>query len=283
MLHFFENSNVSLHLSELTLLEKVNSKKGQEIQFFRHNSLGKILIINNEIQHIECWASLYHEMLIHIPVAFVKEVKRVLILGGGSLFAAKEVLKYESVQEVKMVDHDLEVIELVKRNYDHAKDILKDKRFNLIIKDAFSSKKKEAKYDLIINDSVDLFNYDKKKRRNKLLFESLSKKLSPNGVCSDVVYRHIFEKTTTVNTINLLKEKFNAAFSLIVVPEYPGVLHLLSIWGSTSMITQNLRESQNLIQRSWLKSGSKNPCEFYDPKFLSYYFYLPPYLKKVLN
>lgn len=186
MLHLFEDTNVSLHLSELTLIESISSDRKQEIQFYEHSSLGKILVINNEIQHIEAWASLYHEMLVHIPVAFIKEIKRVLILGGGSLFAAKEALRYNSVDEVIMIDHDYKVIELVRKHYSHAQEILSDKRFSLIIEDAFSSLEKSTNtFDLIINDAVDLFKYDSEKNSAKYLFELLSEKFFVlNPFCS---------------------------------------------------------------------------------------------------
>ena len=52
-------------------------------------------------------------MLVHLPIAFIPIISEVLILGGGSLFAAYEVLKYSSVKNVILCDYDHEVIELM--------------------------------------------------------------------------------------------------------------------------------------------------------------------------
>jgi spermidine synthase len=266
----------------LKLIEGLSSDKGQEIQLYQHPFLGRVLVINSEIQHIEAWASLYHEALVHIPIAFIPEVKRVLILGGGSLFAAREILKYDSIEQVTMIDHDYQVIELVRKHYKHAKEVIVDNRLRLIFGDAFTSIEKTTEtYDLIINDAVNLFTYSKKLK--KKVFELLADKLTGNGVCTDVVYRHIFEKELSMETMEILTKKFHSAFSLIVIPEYPGLLHLLSMWGNTKNISQHLSESRNLIQRTWLKSPQKNPCDFYNPRFMDFYFYLPPYLKKILS
>ena len=96
---FYEREPVSLYLDNLTVIEEIQSPH-QYIQLMNHPWLGKVLIINGEIQHIEKYQTLYHEMLIHLPAAFVPEVSSVLILGGGSLFAAHEVLKYPSIKKV---------------------------------------------------------------------------------------------------------------------------------------------------------------------------------------
>jgi spermidine synthase len=278
MLHFFENSNISLHLSDLTILESKISKKKKRIQLFNHILLGKILVIDNEIQHVEAWACLYHEMLVHIPVSFIDKLERVLILGGGSLFTAKEILKYPSVKEVVMIDHDPSVIQLVEKNYSHASKILNDNRFDLKIGDAFDTLKKlNGGFDLIINDAVDLFNFKSLKTKKQNLFNQLNENLAVDGVCSDLIYRHIFEKELSINTIRNLKKNFNTAFSLVTVPEYPGVLHVLSMWGKSKNISQTLNISKNEVHHTWSKSN--NPCEYFSPQFLNYYLYIPPYIK----
>jgi spermidine synthase len=135
---FFEQQNISLKISNFETLEQFCSDK-QDISLFNHPSLGKILIINGEIQHVENWAPLYHEPLIHLPAAYIPEIKKVLILGGGSLYSAFEVLKYGSVEEVVLLDHDIQVIELMNRHYRHAHQVLKDSRLKIKYVDAYTS------------------------------------------------------------------------------------------------------------------------------------------------
>lgn len=278
---FFEKQPVSLHLSGMELIDEDRSVNYEKIQLFLHRDLGKILVLDDEIQHIENWSPFYHETIVHLPTAFIDEVETVLILGGGCFFTAKEVLKYETVKKVVMIDYDSSVIRMMEKHYPHAAEIIQDPRFHLIINDAFDEIKKiTARFDLVINDSIDLLSANKQKHTG--IFLELARLTTAKGVCVDMIYRHIFEKESTKNTFGAFaQQKMNAAFSLITVPEYPGVLHLVSIWTQNKNVYQTASSSKNKIQLGWLKNPSSNPCELFDPRFLSYYLYLPPYLKRI--
>lgn len=279
MILFEGKENVSLYLSELELIDQETSVNYNKIQLFQHKSLGRVFTLDGEIQHIEAWTPLYHETIVHLPAAFIRKIERVLILGGGCFFTAMEILKYDSVKEVIMIDYDEKVIELIKRNYDHAKNVLKDKRFKLQIDDALNGIKKiNGTFDFVINDSVDLLQYSKERKINA--YKVFSNMINKGGICSDLIYRHIFEKKTMNRTLsNFKKDKIKTAFSLVTVPEYPGVLHLLSLWGYSQRINQKLSFPLNKIQQDWIRR-KKIPCEYYNPSFLSFYLYLPSYLKR---
>lgn len=119
MMIFYEQEPVSLYLEDLVVLEDFSSDK-QHIQLFLHPWLGKVLVINGEIQHIEEYQTLYHEMLVHLPASFAPHIENVLILGGGSLYAAYEVLKYPTVNRVVLCDYDSAVLSVMKKYYPHA-------------------------------------------------------------------------------------------------------------------------------------------------------------------
>ena len=278
MLTFTERYDLGINFRNLKLIDSIESKL-QKILLYVHPLLGKILVINNEVQHVEKWAPLYHEMIIHLPAAFVPTIRDVLILGGGSLFAAFEVLKYKSVKKVTLIDHDEKVITIIRNNYPHALKVLNDKRFKLVINDAFDEIKNQGNhYDLIINDSVDLIDHSRKVNSN--LLEILTKSLNKNGISSDVVYRNIFEKKTTLKTIDVLKKEYFYKFSLTTVPEYPGIFHVLCLWSNSNKYLMK-NDLVNDIQRRWVTS-KKFPCVFYNPSFLNFYCYLPSYLKTIL-
>lgn len=283
MHQFYENNSPSLFLKGLTLLEKRTTHIKNKIALYKHPELGKIFIFNNEIQHIEAWASLYHEPVVHIPIAFIKSLKSVLILGGGTLYAAHEILKYQSIEQIVLIDFDAEVIELTSRHYEHASNILRDKRVTIINAEAFSYiNTQKVKFDLIINDAIDLLNHSGRfTKRNG--FCLLAGKLTSQGICSDVIYRHIFEKTTTKKTVKYLKKNFQSGFSLITIPEYPGILHLLTMWGCNKYLKQDQKKTINEEQLNWRENKSGNPCEVFNPDFLPFYLYLPPYVKKLIE
>jgi spermidine synthase len=284
IIHFFNGIGVSL--GRLTSVAQCHGKFG-EIRLFSHPELGKVFVLGNEIQHVEAWAPLYHEPLVHLPASFVEEVKNILILGGGTLFAASEALKYKSVKRLTVVDHDPQVTNTVARHYPHAKMCLYDKRFTLVEGDAYTILPQLGhNFDLVINDGADLLSAKSLSgltKHSSNVFSAMQKAVNPAGVCSDVVYRHVFEQKRTVRTLNLLKQHAHVALSLVFLPEYHGVLHVLFIWGGiSSVVRQTAIRPTNTEQLRWIRNPSHSPCRYYDPRFLQYYFYLPRYLTNVL-
>jgi spermidine synthase len=54
----------------------------------------------------------YHEALVHPAMAAATAARRVLILGGGDGMAVREVLKYDRVERIDLVDLDAEMIDI---------------------------------------------------------------------------------------------------------------------------------------------------------------------------
>jgi spermidine synthase len=282
--HFFEGLGVSL--GRLKLVESRHGAR-RRIRLFRHPELGNVFVLGNEIQHVEAWAPLYHEPLVHLAAAFVPEVKDVLILGGGTLFAAAEALKYRSVRKVILVDHDPEVTKTVARYYRHAKQCLRDERFQLLTRDAYDGGATlGAKFDLVLNDGIDLLEVNhcqKSKHVLRDIFSELRDLLAPGGVCADVIQRHLFERHRIIQTINRLQGRARVALSLVLLPEYHGVLHVLSLWGrDTSLVSQHATRPINKEQAGWMRYPTRSPCTYYAPGFLPYYLHLPRYARAAL-
>lgn len=279
-MNFYEKENISLYLDELTLLEHISTTK-QNIEIYSHPLLGLILIINGEIQHIERYQCLYHELLVHLPMSFCAMPRNALVIGGGSLFAAYEILKYPSIQEVILCDHDHMVLHLMKKYYSHAQRVLNDSRFHFVESDGIAFLLNDTKkYDLIINDCFNLLKEGKK--NDFSLYMQLSNMLTKNGVCSDIIYRHVFDGTITHDSIQEIKRENHIALSLVTVPEYPGILHVETIWGKNSHICQSCKKTKNLFQQECINNNDYSVFNFFSPKNIPFYLYLPPYLQKLL-
>ena len=274
-MEFYENDLVSLYLSELIEIENLETDK-QSVQLFSHPTLGKVLVINGEIQHVENYQCIYHEMLVHFPLSFLPTPKHALIIGGGSLFAAHEILKYNAVERVDLCDHDPCVINLMKKHYSHAENVLADSRFRYINVDAKQYVEKTIqKYDIVINDC---FNIIKEVSHcGKPIADLLFEMLTNEGLCVDIVYRHIFDKDTTIATLRKMKTYSNVCFSLVTVPEYPGILHIEVLWGKNKNLSQNAKISLNEEQYR------KQIFRYFNPDMLPYYLYIPPYVKSLFT
>jgi spermidine synthase len=276
MVEFQEHVDGAVRLKHLTLLRHINGTK-QQISLFAHPNLGHVLVIDGEIHHVEAWQCFYHEPLVHVPASFVPELSDVLILGGGDLFAANEALKYKSVRKVDLVEHDSNVLELTRKYYKHAGGVLCDARFRAYVQDARTVYEwRDKQYDLIVNDWTDLSCEDGAYRK-------LTPLLKPNGVCSDVVYRHIFETTTLVRSLSELGSFKRVICALITIPEYPGALHVHTMWGNSRRLSQRSRRIANKTQMASILEPGVLQCEFYDPRHRGFFLYTPPFLKRKID
>lgn len=274
-MHFHEKESVSLYLDDLELIEDKKSNF-HHILLYNHKKLGKILIIDNEIMHVEKYECFYHEPLVHLPFAIAQNIETVLILGGGSLFAAREVLKYKSVKSLVLCDHDKEVLNLMDKHYKHACTVIRDKRFKYVENDALNFlQNNTTKFDLIINDCFDL---SKTYIDKENLYEVLDKHLKAKGVCSDMIYNDLFDKSTMTESLKHLRDKVSTFYSLMCIPEYPGILHLHAIWSKNKIEFNDI--NSNLAQLEMFKD---NKFEIFNPNYLSYYFYIPKFVRDIIE
>lgn len=279
-MNFYEKESVSLYLQDLNQLENIYSSK-QHIELYKHPELGNILVINDEIQHIENYQCLYHELLVHLPMSFIMKPTSALIIGGGSLFAANEILKYPSIEKVTLCDYDHCVLDVMGNYYDHAKKVMANPKFYFVESDGIDFINQcQNNYDLIINDCFNLVAIGEEKSFS--MYKRLKELLTPEGVCCDIIYRHIFDYLVTRNSLKELKELGEIVLSLVTVPEYPGILHIETIWGKNMNLCQCQKEVINQYQQSII-SGEKNPFNFFSPDNLPFYLYLPPYIRKMFN
>lgn len=98
------------------IVEHVTSKY-QDLVLTQHPETNSTrLFINGNLQFCSLDEKIYHEYLTH-PAFQVNPVHgRVLILGGGDGLALREVLKYDDVKDVTLVDLDPEMVKLCSSN-----------------------------------------------------------------------------------------------------------------------------------------------------------------------
>ncbi len=74
------------------------------------------LYINGNTQFSSLDETRYHDLLVHPSMAAATSIRRVLILGGGDGLALREILKYEDVESVTLVDLDPEMVAIASTN-----------------------------------------------------------------------------------------------------------------------------------------------------------------------
>lgn len=88
----------------------------QQATLLDTEAFGKTLFLDNILNSTESDEHIYHESIVHPAMLRAEERKRVLIIGGAEGGVAREVLKYEDVEHVDMVDIDQELVNLCKQH-----------------------------------------------------------------------------------------------------------------------------------------------------------------------
>ncbi len=144
------------------------------------------LYLNGAIQFSSRDEYRYHEALVHIPLSQLDSVGSVLILGGGEGLAAREILKYQELQKLTIVDIDPAISELSKKlpllNSLNA-GALDNPKVEILHEDAFQFLvKNELKFDAIIMDLPDPTNESIARLYSSVFFNLVLQRLTKNGV-----------------------------------------------------------------------------------------------------
>ena len=119
-------------------------------------AFGSCLFLDNELQFSEFDEYIYHEMLIHPCLSLSNQRKSVCIIGGGDGCAAREVLKWEDVDTVDLIDWDSTVTKLFKHTYSYVNSgSLDDPRILIQNNNIQSYIHEERAYDCIVVDLLD--------------------------------------------------------------------------------------------------------------------------------
>jgi spermidine synthase len=121
---------------------------------------GRALFLDGAIQSAEWDESLYHELLVQVPMLAHPDPRDILIIGGGEGATLREVLVHGSVTSATMVDIDRELVELCRRYLSKwHRGAFDDPRVRLVYQDGREFvATDEATYDVIIIDVVDMFD-----------------------------------------------------------------------------------------------------------------------------
>jgi len=128
----------------------------QRIDVFETKELGKFFTLDGYIMITEKDEFIYHDMIVHVPMATNPSVENVLVIGAGDGGTVRELVRYNSIKKIDMVEIDKLVVDVCKEYFPNSTSGLDDSRVSLYYEDGLkfiSEKVKE--YDLIIVDSTD--------------------------------------------------------------------------------------------------------------------------------
>ncbi|HYP05546.1 MAG TPA: polyamine aminopropyltransferase [Bryobacteraceae bacterium] len=152
----------------------------------------------------------YHEALVHPGLAALPGARNVLVLGGGDGLAVREILKYDSVQKVTLVDLDPEMTKLFNTNsvlVELNKGSLNSPKVRVINDDAFPwLDRTDEMFDFVVVDFPDPTNYSLGKLYTTAFYRLLARHVSSHGFIVVQSTSPLFARQSYWCIVNTLKQ-----------------------------------------------------------------------------
>ncbi|NLV47413.1 MAG: polyamine aminopropyltransferase [Clostridiaceae bacterium] len=130
----------------------------QRIDVFESHEFGRLLVLDGYLMLTEKDEFIYHEMLVHVPMAVHPMVKKVLVIGAGDGGIVRELTRYDTIEQIDMVEIDKEVVDVCRQFLPFTASKFDDPRVQIHFQDGLKYVRHfEDAYDLIIVDSTDPF------------------------------------------------------------------------------------------------------------------------------
>ncbi|AFQ42207.1 polyamine aminopropyltransferase [Desulfosporosinus meridiei] len=130
----------------------------QRIDVFHSMEFGNFFTLDGLMMVTEKDEFIYHDMIVHVPMATNLNIKNVLVIGAGDGGTVRELTRYNTIEKIDMVEIDKMVVDVCRKYFPQTACKLDDPRVQLYFEDGLKFvRSKENSYDLIIVDSTDPF------------------------------------------------------------------------------------------------------------------------------
>jgi len=128
----------------------------QQMDIFDTADYGRMLVLDGYVMLTEKDEFIYHDMMVHVPMAANPGIKNVLVIGAGDGGTVRELCRYSTVEKIDMAEIDEEVVRACEEYIPQTACKLRDPRVSIYYQDGLKYvRKTEEEYDLIIVDSTD--------------------------------------------------------------------------------------------------------------------------------
>lgn len=250
----------------------------QRIDIFESEEYGRFLTLDGYMMLTEKDEFVYHEMITHVPMAVHPCVKDVLVIGGGDGGVLRELVKYDTIERIDLVEIDKMVIDVCKEYLPSVACCFDDERLTVYYEDGLKYIRRCANmYDLIIVDSTDPFGPGEGLFTREF-YGSCSNALREDGI---MVNQHesAFYKNDAI-AMQRAHKRIIESFPISRVyqahiPSYPSGLWL---FGFSSLKYHPVRD---MNAKKWNSLGIKT--KYYNTNLHRGAFYLPNYIQELLE
>lgn len=277
------NAHAGFFLRGGRLLEQGQSS-WQRYEVWDTPQFGKLFRLDGCFMSSEADEFYYHENVVHVPAMAHPGVRRALIIGGGDGGAAKELLKYPDIEQIRLVELDACVVELARRylpGVHHG--ALDDPRVEIVIGDGSHHVMEDAPaagegYDLIVLDLTDPGGPADALYRAPF-FEACSRLLLPGGVLSLHLGSPVFQPAQVRAVVDALKATF-----AVVSPYFLYIPLYGSLWGlATASASLDPAALQPHILDQRARERGVDGLKYYNGDIHRAQFVLPNTLRRLLG
>ena len=283
------DENLALSLKHKGDLLFRKQSEFQKVEVFDTFAFGKALVLDGLVVATQKDEAAYHEMLVHPAFTFYTNYhsseinsKKILIIGGGDGGTAREVLRYDFIGKVTMIEQDEIVTEAAKAHFENLGSALDSPKLELIFSEAnefLNENSKLDKFDIILVDAADTIQ---EPILDKTFFEKLYNLLDDNGILATQCDAPRWHQNRFVNIINALKEVFlfNENNNKTVLPYLSSVASLpTGMWGFACV-----SKNQKVFSKNKINQNNFDEELFYYNKEIHYAaFCLPNFVKNILK
>jgi len=189
----------------------------------------KRLFLDGHVQFCDRDEYRYHEALVHPVMSVPGPRDTILILGGGDGLAAREVLKYEDVKQIHLVDIDPAITEFCSRFPGITKlnqGSLTHPKLEIFSQDAFTfMNQKGILYDKVIIDLPDPHNEALNKLYTREFYKIIKMRMKPHGMLVTQSASPFYTRNTYWSIARTMEEAALTVFS------YQVTIPTFGIWG----------------------------------------------------
>lgn len=250
----------------------------QRIDVFDSQEFGRVLVLDGYLMITEKDEFIYHEMITHVPMAVNPNIKNVLVIGAGDGGTIRELTRYNTIENIDMVEIDKAVVDVCKEYFPQTASKLTDSRVNIFYEDGLKYvRRKNNEYDLIIVDSTDPFGPGEG-LFTKEFYGNCYTALKDNGILINQHESPYY--SDDAKAMSRTHKQIQAVFPVstvyqVHIPTYPSGHWLFGF------ASKGLKPVEDLKADSW--NSLNFNTKYYNTDVHKGAFYLPNYVKELLN
>jgi len=250
----------------------------QRIDIFDSEEFGRFLTIDGLMMVTEKDEFIYHDMIVHVPMAANPAIKNVLVIGAGDGGTVRELARYDTIKHIDMVEIDKAVVDACLEFLPQLSGKLNDPRVTIHYEDGLKFvRQKQNEYDLIIVDSTDPFGPGEG-LFTKEFYGNCDGALKANGIIVNQHESPYYEEDA--GHMKRAHKRINEFFPICRVyqahiPTYPSGHWLFGFASKT------IHPTNDLDADAWNALGLKT--KYYNTQLHKGCFALPNYVKQMLE